>query len=90
MSNLPNGYMSDLQRPDPLQQSPAPELSPGSQERRQPPSQSAGAGFFSSISNAVKQTTAAAAATFNEATERGIGSGNAKILLVIDDQQTDW
>ncbi|XP_043089349.1 synapsin-1-like isoform X1 [Puntigrus tetrazona] len=90
MSNLPNGYMSDLQRPDPPQQSPAPVLSPGSQERRQPPSQSTGAGFFSSISNAVKQTTAAAAATFNEATERGIGSGNAKTLLVIDDQQTDW
>uniref|UniRef100_A0A9J8DAU6 Synapsin-1 n=1 Tax=Cyprinus carpio carpio TaxID=630221 RepID=A0A9J8DAU6_CYPCA len=90
MSNLPNGYMSDLQRPDPPQQSPAPVLSPGSQERRPPPSQSTGAGFFSSISNAVKQTTAAAAATFNEATERGIGSSNAKILLVIDDQQTDW
>ncbi|XP_026126133.1 synapsin-1 isoform X2 [Carassius auratus] len=92
MSNLPNGYMTDLQRPDPPQQSPAPVLSPGSQERRQPPSQSTGstAGFFSSISNAVKQTTAAAAATFNEATERGIGSSNAKILLVIDDQQTDW
>ncbi|XP_056319404.1 synapsin-1 isoform X2 [Danio aesculapii] len=91
MSNLPNGYMGDLQRPDPPQQSPAPVLSPGSQERRQPaPSQSTGAGFFSSISNAVKQTTAAAAATFNEATERGIGSGSAKILLVIDDQQTDW
>uniref|UniRef100_A0A8C1MFG8 Synapsin-1 n=1 Tax=Cyprinus carpio TaxID=7962 RepID=A0A8C1MFG8_CYPCA len=89
MSNLPNGYMSDLQRPDPPQQSPAPVLSPGSQERRPPPSQSTGAGFFSSISNAVKQTTAAAAATFNEATERGIGSSNAKILLVIDDQQTD-
>ncbi|KAL1269727.1 hypothetical protein QQF64_032016 [Cirrhinus molitorella] len=95
MSNLPNGYMSDLQRPDPppqqqQQQSPAPVLSPSSQERRQPPSQSTGAGFFSSLSNAVKQTTAAAAATFNEATERGIGSSNAKILLVIDDQQTDW
>ncbi|XP_051760173.1 synapsin-1 isoform X3 [Ctenopharyngodon idella] len=90
MSNLPNGYMGDLQRPDPPQQSPAPVLSPGSQERRQPPSQSTGAGFFSSLSNAVKQTTAAAAATFNEATERGIGSSNAKILLVIDDQRTDW
>ncbi|XP_051963913.1 synapsin-1 isoform X2 [Xyrauchen texanus] len=89
MSNLPNGYMTDLQRPDPPQQSPAPVVSPGSQERRQPPSQTTGAGFFSSISNAVKQTTAAAAATFNEATER-VGSSSAKILLVIDDQQTDW
>ncbi|XP_051509793.1 synapsin-1-like isoform X1 [Myxocyprinus asiaticus] len=90
MSNLPNGYMTDLQRPDPPQQSPAaPEVSPGSQERRQSHSQSTGAGFFSSISNAVKQTTAAAAASFNEATDR-VGSSNAKILLVIDDQQTDW
>ncbi|XP_076859078.1 synapsin-1 isoform X2 [Brachyhypopomus gauderio] len=90
MSNLPNGYMTDLQRPDPPQQSPAPAVSPGSQERRQPPSQSTGAtGFFSSISNAVKQTTAAAAATFNEATERA-GATNLKIVLVIDDQQTDW
>lgn len=89
MSNLPNGYMTDLQRPEPPQQSPAPVVSPGSQERRQPPSQSTGAGFFSSLSNAVKQTTAAAAATFNEAAER-VGSSGAKILLVIDDQQTDW
>ncbi|KAK1786849.1 hypothetical protein P4O66_017236 [Electrophorus voltai] len=89
MSNLPNGYMTDLQRPDSPQQSPAPAVSPGSQERRQPTSQSTGAGFFSSISNAVKQTTAAAAATFNEATERASAT-NAKILLVIDDQQTDW
>uniref|UniRef100_A0A3P8WP08 Synapsin-1 n=1 Tax=Cynoglossus semilaevis TaxID=244447 RepID=A0A3P8WP08_CYNSE len=36
MSNLPNGYMSDLQRPDPPQQ--APPLSPGPTERRQPSS----------------------------------------------------
>ncbi|KAM8865761.1 synapsin-1 isoform 3-T4 [Synchiropus picturatus] len=98
MSNLPNGYMSDLQRPDPPQQSPA--VSP---ERRQPASQpqSGGAGgggggagggssFFSSISNAVKQTTAAAAATLSEAADRAGVSSNAKILLVIDDQQTDW
>ncbi|XP_072538151.1 synapsin-1 isoform X2 [Salminus brasiliensis] len=89
MSNLPNGYMTDLQRPEPPQQSPGPALSPGAQERRPPPSQSSGAGFFSSISNAVKQTTAAAAATFNEATERASAT-HAKILLVIDDQQTDW
>ncbi|XP_035239144.1 synapsin-1 isoform X1 [Anguilla anguilla] len=88
MSNLPNGYMSDLQRPDPPQPSPA--VSPGQTERRQTSSQSAGAGFFSSISNAVKQTTAAAAATFNEAADRASGPTKAKILLVIDDQQTDW
>ncbi|XP_058492609.1 synapsin-1 isoform X2 [Solea solea] len=105
MSNLPNGYMGDLQRPDPAQQSPA--VSPGPTERRQstsqqqlqqppPPQQQqqqsagAGSGFFSSISNAVKQTTAAAAATLSEAADRAGVSSSAKILLVIDDQQTDW
>ncbi|MGH0130085.1 UNVERIFIED_CONTAM: hypothetical protein FKN15_040923 [Acipenser sinensis] len=88
MSNLPNGYMSDLQRPDPPQPSPA--VSPGPPERRQSITQSAGAGFFSSISNAVKQTTAAAAATLSEATIGGTGPGRSKILLAIDDQQTDW
>ncbi|XP_020488642.2 synapsin-1 isoform X2 [Labrus bergylta] len=107
MSNLPNGYMTDLQRPDPPQQSPA--VSPGPTERRQstsqqPPVGGAGAGsgpglgsgsgsgssFFSSISNAVKQTTAAAAATLSEAADRAGVSSSAKILLVIDDQQTDW
>ncbi|XP_005926959.1 synapsin-1 isoform X1 [Haplochromis burtoni] len=101
MSNLPNGYMTDLQRPDPPQQSPA--VSPGPAERRQSTSQQqqpqqqqqqqsggGGGGFFSSISNAVKQTTAAAAATLSEAADRAGVSSSAKILLVIDDQQTDW
>uniref|UniRef100_H3CH54 Synapsin-1 n=1 Tax=Tetraodon nigroviridis TaxID=99883 RepID=H3CH54_TETNG len=88
ISNLPNGYMTDLQRPDPPQQSPA--VSPGPGERRPPSSQPQPAGFFSSISNAVKQTTAAAAATLSEAADRAGGSSNAKILLVVDDQQTDW
>uniref|UniRef100_A0A8C9SIE6 Synapsin-1 n=1 Tax=Scleropages formosus TaxID=113540 RepID=A0A8C9SIE6_SCLFO len=88
MSNLPNGYMSDLQRPDPPQASPA--VSPGPPERRQTTSQSTSSGFFSSISNAVKQTTAAAAATFNEAADRASGPARAKTLLVIDDQLTDW
>uniref|UniRef100_A0A3Q3C4I4 Synapsin-1 n=1 Tax=Haplochromis burtoni TaxID=8153 RepID=A0A3Q3C4I4_HAPBU len=100
MSNLPNGYMTDLQRPDPPQQSPA--VSPGPAERRQSTSQQqqpqqqqqqqsggGGGGFFSSISNAVKQTTAAAAATLSEAADRAGVSSSAKILLVIDDQQTD-
>ncbi|XP_008417413.1 synapsin-1 isoform X1 [Poecilia reticulata] len=94
MSNLPNGYMTDLQRPDPPQQSPA--VSPGPAERRQPAAQpqpqpaGGGSGFFSSISNAVKQTTAAAAATLSEAADRAGVSSHGKILLVIDDQQTDW
>ncbi|XP_075960833.1 synapsin-1 isoform X2 [Anarhichas minor] len=108
MSNLPNGYMTDLQRPDQPQESPA--VSPGPTERRQSTSQpqpqpqpqpqqqpqqqqqpgGGGSGFFSSISNAVKQTTAAAAATLSEAADRAGVSSSAKILLVIDDQQTDW
>ncbi|KAL3062960.1 hypothetical protein OYC64_002704 [Pagothenia borchgrevinki] len=113
MSNLPNGYMTDLQRPDAPQENPA--VSPGPTERRQSTSQpetqitpqpqpqqqppqpqtqpqaaSGGSSFFSSISNAVKQTTAAAAATLSEAADRAGVSSSAKILLVIDDQQTDW
>ncbi|XP_068167535.1 synapsin-1 isoform X2 [Antennarius striatus] len=91
MSNLPNGYLPDLTRPEP-QQSPA--VSPGPPERRPsatpPQPAGGGSGFFSSISNAVKQTTAAAAATLSEAADRAGGSSNAKVLLVIDDQQTDW
>nr|XP_014348735.1 PREDICTED: uncharacterized protein LOC102351696 [Latimeria chalumnae] len=84
MANLPNGYMTDLQRPEPTQPSPA--VSPGIERRTS--SQSTGAGFFSSISNAVKQTTAAAAATFSE--QVASGPAKSKILLVIDDQHTDW
>uniref|UniRef100_A0A3Q1J6J8 Synapsin-1 n=1 Tax=Anabas testudineus TaxID=64144 RepID=A0A3Q1J6J8_ANATE len=83
MSNLPNGYMTDLQRPEPPQQSPA--VSPGPSERRQSTSQQqsggGGSSFFSSISNAVKQTTAAAAATLSEAADRAGVSSSAKILL---------
>lgn len=107
MSNLPNGYMQDFQRPEgqgqpqpqqgqqgQQQQPQSPAVSPGPSERRQSSSQpqatSGGSGFFSSISNAVKQTTAAAAATLSEAADRAGVSSNAKILLVIDDQQTDW
>ncbi|XP_061673629.1 synapsin-1 [Syngnathoides biaculeatus] len=98
MSNLPNGYMGDQQRAEPppqqQQQQPSPAVSPGPPERRQPGSQqqsaAGGSGFFSSISNAVKQTTAAAAATLSEAADRAGVSSSAKILLVLDDQHTDW
>uniref|UniRef100_A0A3P9AEI5 Synapsin-1 n=1 Tax=Esox lucius TaxID=8010 RepID=A0A3P9AEI5_ESOLU len=96
MSNLPNGYMTDLQRPDPPQQDPA-LMSPGPPERRPSVSQQsdstgsgAGVGFLSSLSKAVKQTTAAVAEKVTEVADKaGVASG-AKILLVIDDQQTDW
>uniref|UniRef100_A0A8C7QK17 Synapsin-1 n=1 Tax=Oncorhynchus mykiss TaxID=8022 RepID=A0A8C7QK17_ONCMY len=96
MSNLPNGYMTDLQRPDPPQQDPA-IVSPGPPERRMSTNQQsegtgsgAGAGFLSSFTKAVKQTTAAVAEKVTEVADKaGVASG-AKILLVIDDQQTDW
>ncbi|XP_072928213.1 synapsin-2b [Hemitrygon akajei] len=85
IANLPNGYMTDLQRPEPPQ--PPPPVSPAP-ERRQA-SQSAGSSFFSSISNAVKQTTAAAAAGLTEQTSAGAAK-KAKILLIIDEPHTDW
>uniref|UniRef100_A0A674AWX8 Synapsin-1 n=2 Tax=Salmoninae TaxID=504568 RepID=A0A674AWX8_SALTR len=96
MSNLPNGYMTDLQRPDAPQQDPA-VVSPGPPERRLSTSQQsegtgsgAGAGFLSSFTKAVKQTTAAVAEKVTEVADKaGVASG-AKILLVIDDQQADW
>uniref|UniRef100_A0A4W5LWD2 Synapsin-1 n=1 Tax=Hucho hucho TaxID=62062 RepID=A0A4W5LWD2_9TELE len=87
MSNLPNGYMTDLQRPDPPQQDPA-VVSPGPPERRLSTSQlsegtgsGAGAGFLSSFTKAVKQTTAAVAEKVTEVADKaGVASG-AKILL---------
>uniref|UniRef100_A0A8C7T4V9 Synapsin-1 n=1 Tax=Oncorhynchus mykiss TaxID=8022 RepID=A0A8C7T4V9_ONCMY len=63
MSNLPNGYMTDLQRPDLPQQDPA-VVSPGPPERR--------------------------LSTNQQSEGTGSVASGAKILLVIDDQQTDW
>ncbi|XP_055504203.1 synapsin-2b [Leucoraja erinacea] len=85
IANLPNGYMTDLQRPETPQ--PPPPVSPVP-DKRQPP-QSAGSSFFSSISNAVKQTTAAAAAGLAEQTSTGAAK-KAKILLIVDEPHTDW
>ncbi|KAJ8333368.1 hypothetical protein SKAU_G00422640 [Synaphobranchus kaupii] len=68
ISNLPNGYLSDLQRPDP--QPPPPGAAPATSptvEQKPPPSPSSG--FFSSISSitsAVKQTVATASASLSE------------------------
>ncbi|XP_054859716.1 synapsin-1 [Eublepharis macularius] len=106
MANLPNGYMTDLQRPQPPPPPPsATSPSPGSVSpaERTPAAPSPGAGgggsggaggFFSSLSNAVKQTTAAAAATFSEqvggVAGAGGSSGRSKVLLVVDEPGTDW
>ncbi|CAM4704795.1 unnamed protein product, partial [Caretta caretta] len=102
MANLPNGYMTDLQRPQPPPVPPgAPRPSPPQAASPRPsappaaPSPGAGGGgggFFSSLSNAVKQTTAAAAASFSEQVGGGSagGGGRSRTLLVIDEPGTDW
>uniref|UniRef100_A0A8C1ZNK4 Synapsin-2 n=1 Tax=Cyprinus carpio TaxID=7962 RepID=A0A8C1ZNK4_CYPCA len=80
ISNLPNGYMSDLQKPDPSQPPP-----PGPASGPAPP---LGTGFFSSITSVVKQT--AASAGLVEQTPVPASSKRHKILLVIDEPQQDW
>uniref|UniRef100_A0A8C7DNH1 Synapsin-1 n=1 Tax=Oncorhynchus kisutch TaxID=8019 RepID=A0A8C7DNH1_ONCKI len=104
ISNLPNGYMTDLQRPDPAQPSPATAAPPKSPtvgstppvtsptpspapERKPQPSQSSGAGFFSSITNVVKQTAASAGLVEQSAVTT---PKKFKILLVIDEPQQEW
>ncbi|XP_063283006.1 synapsin-2 [Pelobates fuscus] len=80
IANLPNGYMTDLQRPEP------PQPPPPAPAQRQPPQVPSAGGFFSSISNAVKQTAASAGlAPQTAATERRL-----RHLLVIDHPQIDW
>ncbi|XP_061076370.1 synapsin-2b [Conger conger] len=110
IANLPNGYMTDLQRPDPppppppaaaptaaaTGQAPAPAPAPApasapspspAPERRPQPAASTGTGFFSSITNVVKQT--AASAGLVEQTPAPTPK-KFKILLVIDEPQQDW
>lgn len=120
IANLPNGYMTDLQRPDPpppppptassstaaaaAQAAPAPAPAPApaqaaaaparspsaspAPERRPQPAQSGGAGgFFSSITNVVKQT-AASAGLVDQASAQS--PKKFKILLVIDGPQHEW
>ncbi|XP_059384891.1 synapsin-2-like [Carassius carassius] len=108
IANLPNGYMSDLQRPDPpppppptaatkapAGPTPAPSTPPAAKsptappapEGRPQPAHSTGSGFFSSITNVVKQT--AASAGLVEQSPAAV-SRKFKILLVIDEPQHEW
>ncbi|XP_041428194.1 synapsin-1 isoform X2 [Xenopus laevis] len=91
MANLPNGYMSDLQRPDPPAPPPpaaaAPQGPPPPAVSPEPPSSG---GFFSSLSNAVKQTTAALSEQVSTATGVSPGLKGSKVLLVIDEPHGDW
>ncbi|XP_049622065.1 synapsin-2 [Suncus etruscus] len=118
IANLPNGYMTDLQRPEPQQPPPPPAAaapaasSPqGGPERRAPaagwgsgsgpgsspqppppqpqpaaPAPSVGSSFFSSLSQAVKQTAASAGLVDAPAP----AARRAKLLLVVDEPHTDW
>ncbi|XP_076874901.1 synapsin-2a [Brachyhypopomus gauderio] len=100
ISNLPNGYLSDLQKSDPSQPpppnaaadggqqaAPPPAVSPPPERKPQPAAQPSGTGFFSSITNVVKQT--AASAGLVEQTTISMAK-KYKILLVIDEPQQDW
>lgn len=111
IANLPNGYMTDLQRPEP-QQPPPPPPGPGAAEaaaaspgpeRRPPPAPapapqpappaasapSVGSSFFSSLSQAVKQT-AASAGLVDAPVPAPAAARRAKVLLVVDEPHTDW
>ncbi|XP_036906657.1 synapsin-2 [Sturnira hondurensis] len=121
IANLPNGYMTDLQRPEPQQPPPPPPgpgvasassappvssapptASPGPERR--PPSApapaphpvpqaasapSVGSSFFSSLSQAVKQT-AASAGLVDAPAAAPTAARKAKVLLVVDEPHTDW
>uniref|UniRef100_A0A7N4UY67 Synapsin-2 n=1 Tax=Sarcophilus harrisii TaxID=9305 RepID=A0A7N4UY67_SARHA len=123
IANLPNGYMTDLQRPEPQQPPPPPGSASGpagppaagspAPERRPPPPQGQGqpqqsapqpappqaqpaapvqsmsSSFFSSLSNAVKQT-AASAGLVDAPSTTPAASRKSKLLLVIDEPHTDW
>ncbi|KAG7319026.1 hypothetical protein KOW79_017500 [Hemibagrus wyckioides] len=109
IANLPNGYMTDLQRPDPppppppsagSQQAPssspapatatvpptaAPSVSPAPERR--PQAAPSSSGFFSSITNVVKQTAASAGLVEQSPAQ---SSKKFKVLLVIDEPQNEW
>uniref|UniRef100_A0A3Q4IC09 Synapsin-1 n=1 Tax=Neolamprologus brichardi TaxID=32507 RepID=A0A3Q4IC09_NEOBR len=93
MSNLPNGYMTDLQRPDPPAPPPPTASSPsqqGAQPQQAQSSSSGSSGFFSSfssITNVVKQTAASAAGFVEQSAPSPSLSKKFKILLVIDEPQ---
>lgn len=118
IANLPNGYMTDLQRPEPQQPPPPPPPGQGSAsasassapsatlpgpERRPPPgpapapqpapqatsAPSMGSSFFSSLSQAVKQTAASAGLVDAPAPAPAVAR-KAKVLLVVDEPHTDW
>uniref|UniRef100_A0AAY4EL64 Synapsin-2 n=1 Tax=Denticeps clupeoides TaxID=299321 RepID=A0AAY4EL64_9TELE len=87
ISNLPNGYMTDLQKPDPPQPPPPAPASTAAERKPPPAAQPTGAGFFSSITNVVKQTAASAGLVEQTPVT---APKKFKILLIIDEPQQEW
>uniref|UniRef100_A0A674P948 Synapsin III n=1 Tax=Takifugu rubripes TaxID=31033 RepID=A0A674P948_TAKRU len=87
VANLPNGYMMDLQRPTPPGSSTSSPASPAT-ERRQPPStlgQGSGPG---SGSGSGSGSTSSAQTGSSQPPKPVVRK--PKVLLVVDDQHTDW
>ncbi|XP_019583980.2 synapsin-3 [Rhinolophus sinicus] len=91
VANLPNGYMTDLQRPDSSTSSPA---SPAMERRHPQPLaasfSSPGSSLFSSFSSAMKQTSQAPSGLMEPLGPSTPVVQKPRILLVIDDAHTDW
>ncbi|XP_036107871.1 synapsin-3 isoform X1 [Molossus molossus] len=91
VANLPNGYMTDLQRPDSSISSPA---SPATERRHPQPLaasfSSPGSSLFSSFSSAMKQTPLAPSGLMEPPGPSTPVVQRPRILLVIDDAHTDW
>ncbi|KAM4838504.1 synapsin-3 isoform X2 [Urocitellus parryii] len=91
VANLPNGYMTDLQRPDSSTSSPA---SPAMERRHPQPLaasfSSPGSSLFSSFSSAMKQTPQASPGLMEPPGPSTPVVQRPRILLVIDDAHTDW
>ncbi|XP_054430540.1 synapsin-3 isoform X2 [Pteronotus mesoamericanus] len=91
VANLPNGYMTDLQRPDTSTSSPA---SPAMERRHPQPLaasfSSPGSSLFSSFSSAMKQTSQAPSGLMEPPGPSTPVVQRPRILLVIDDAHTDW
>ncbi|XP_003258171.1 synapsin-3 isoform X2 [Nomascus leucogenys] len=91
VANLPNGYMTDLQRPDSSTSSPA---SPAMERRHPQPLaasfSSPGSSLFSSLSSAMKQAPQATSGLMEPPAPSTPIVQRPRILLVIDDAHTDW
>ncbi|XP_039319183.1 synapsin-3 isoform X4 [Saimiri boliviensis] len=91
VANLPNGYMTDLQRPDSSTSSPA---SPAMERRHPQPLaasfSSPGSSIFSSLSSAMKQAPQASSGLMEPPGLSTPVVQRPRILLVIDDAHTDW